>query len=504
MPQYILGVDIGTGSTKAVAVDHAGKILYSTRAGYPTLQPKPGYSEQAPELIWQAFIKCIRRTTEQLGNPTAISLSSAMHSVLPVDNSGNPIMNLILWSDNRSASIAEKIKNSASGEMLYEQTGTPIHAMSPLCKINWLKENDPSTFSRTSKFISVKEYIWFKLFGVYEIDHSIASATGLFDIEMLTWNNNALTLSDLKPTQLSLPVSTSHTRELPDADLASILGISPKTTFVIGASDGCLANVGSSATSPEVAALTIGTSGAIRVTRSKPVFNFEAMPFNYRLDENTFVSGGPINNGGVVLKWYAENFLGVSLASEDDYGKLLGSINEIPAGSEGLLFLPYILGERAPIWNSDACGVFFGITARHRQPHFTRAIIESISFALYQVFLSLENNKAITQINVSGGFVNSSEWVQTLADVFGKKICLINSEDASAIGAVFLAMKALGMINSYETMSSNESTLFTPRPDNHTRYTEDVFPQYERLYKLLKTEMTNSSHRKNINLTTTN
>jgi gluconokinase len=427
-----------------------------------------------------------------------------MHSILPVDHIGDPMMNLILWSDNRSASIAEKIKHSASGEMLYEQTGTPIHAMTPLCKISWLKENDPTLFSATSKFISIKEYIWFKLFRVYEIDHSIASATGLFDIEMLTWNNNALNLSELTTARLSTPVSTSHSRKLNDSALSLQLGLSPETAFVIGASDGCLANIGSSATRPDVAALTIGTSGAIRVLRKKPVFNFEAMPFNYRLDEDTFVSGGPINNGGVVLKWYAENFLRLSLATADDYKTLLGPVGEIPAGADGLIFLPYILGERAPIWNSDACGVFFGITARHGQAHFTRAIIESISFALYQVFLSLDNNKDIRQINVSGGFVNSPEWVQTLADIFGKEICLINAEDASAVGAAYLAMKALGIITSYNNIPSAGSTLFHPRNDNHVKYSEEIFPRYERLYKLLRGEMINLGEQKNINLTTSN
>ena len=137
MSGYLLGIDIGTGSTKAIAVDTQGTVLFATHATYPTLQPLPGHSEQAPELIWQAFIKCVQNTTARLGNPLAISLSSAMHSVLPLGNDGRPLCNLILWSDNRSAAIAERIKNSASGEMLYEQCGTPIHAMTPLCKIIW-------------------------------------------------------------------------------------------------------------------------------------------------------------------------------------------------------------------------------------------------------------------------------------------------------------------------------------------------------------------------------
>jgi gluconokinase len=321
---------------------------------------------------------------------------------------------------------------------------------------------------------------------------------------MLTWNNNALSLCDLNVSHLSKPVSTSHSRTISDMLLLTQLGLSDNTRVFIGASDGCLANIGSSATKEDVAALTIGTSGAIRVTRKKPVFNFEAMPFNYRLDENTFVSGGPINNGGVVLKWYAENFLGLSLASAEDFRKLLAPVSEVAAGSDGLIFLPYILGERAPIWNSDARGVFFGITARHKQPHFTRAVIEGISFALYHVFLSLEDHQAINQINVSGGFVESHEWVQMLADIFGKQICLVDSEDASAIGASYIAMKALGKIKDFSDMPSKESTVFTPQRDNHVRYSEEIFPGYQRLYKLLRDEMTHSHAVKNINLTASN
>jgi gluconokinase len=496
MPDYILGIDIGTGSTKAIALDYSGKILFSTAAVYPTLHPQPGYSEQAPELIWQAFIKCITRTTSQLGPPHSIALSSAMHSVVPVDTLGNPLMNLITWSDNRSAAIANRIRQSASGEMIYEQTGTPIHAMAPLSKIIWLKENIAELISRTHKLISIKEYIWFKLFNAFEIDHSIASATGLFDIELLRWNDNALTLCDIDADILSLPVSTSHARKLSSADLTRQLGVLPSTDFIIGASDGCLANLGSFATNPGVAALTIGTSGAIRVTRSKPVFNFESMPFNYRLDEKIFVSGGPINNGGIALKWYAENFLGQPLNAASDYEKLFHSITEIPSGSEGLIFLPYILGERAPIWNSDACGVFFGMTARHQQAHFTRAVIEGISMSLYQVGLSLEISFG-TQINVSGGFVRSTEWLQILADIFGKQICLINSEDASAIGAAYLGMRAGGIIKSFDELAPSESKMVYPNMNNHRVFTEDVFPRYERLYNILKGEMNILSEQKN-------
>jgi gluconokinase len=501
MSGYLLGIDIGTGSTKAIAVDQQGTVLFATHVAYPTLQPFPGHSEQAPELIWQAFVKCIQNTTSKLGSPLVISLSSAMHSVVPVASNGQPLCNLILWSDNRSAAIADRIKNSASGEMLYEQCGTPLHAMTPLCKILWLKENATEIFAQTSKFISIKEYIWFQLFSAYEIDHSIASATGMFDIEALNWNSNALQLLDITTEQLSTPVSTGFKRKL-NATVAEQLNVSADTTIVIGSSDGCLANLGTQATRSGVAALTIGTSGAIRVTRDKPVFNFESMPFNYRLDEETFISGGPVNNGGIALKWYAENFLATKLETVEDYQKLLGVIPSIEPGSNELIFLPYVLGERAPIWNSEACGVFFGMTAQHHRAHFTRAVIEGISLALYHVGRALEKNEPIKQINVSGGFVRSTEWLQILADIFGKEICLVHSDDASAIGATYLAMKSIGIIKSYDEIKMNVSASFYPDMTRHRHYASHVFPKYERLYNLLKDEMTVPAGKKTTNLTT--
>ena len=339
------------------------------------------------------------------------------------------------------------------------------------------------------------------MFSQYEVDHSIASATGLFDIEALSWNPNALSLCDLRTDQLSTPASTSFMRKNVHAEVAKQLGVNSDTPFIIGSSDGCLANLGTQATLSGIAALTIGTSGAIRVTRDKPVFNFESMPFNYRLDESTYISGGPVNNGGVALKWYAENFLGTRLEKVEDYQSLLSVITMIEPGANNLIFLPYILGERAPIWNSEACGVFFGMTAQHHRAHFTRAVIEGISMALYHVSRALEKNEPISQINVSGGFVRSSEWLQILADIFGKEICLVHSDDASAIGASYLAMKALGIIKQYDEIETIPSSRYYPDMGRHRHYASVVFPKYERLYNLLQNEMTLPVVRKTANLT---
>ncbi|MBL7856933.1 MAG: gluconokinase [Cyclobacteriaceae bacterium] len=494
MNGYVIGIDIGTGSTKAVAVDALGTILFSTAVTYPAFQPQEGYHEQAPELIWQAFIKCIQRTIRQAKEqPKGISLSSAMHSVIPVDAAGSPLMNMITWADNRSDAIATRIKNSGIGEMLYEQTGTPIHAMAPLSKIVWLKEHDPALFQRTHKFISIKEYIWYKLFGVYEIDYSLASATGLFDINQCNWNANSLDLCAISSEKLSTPVPSTYTRDSTTAspELHTILN-QPVPIF-IGSSDGCMANLGSFATEPGIAALTIGTSSAIRITNAQPTFNFAAMTFNYILDETTFISGGPSNNGGAVLKWYAESFLQQKLTTSDDYEVMLQELDHSQAGSEGLRFLPYVLGERAPIWNSDACGVFFGIKNMHIRKHFTRAVIEGICFALYSIATSMEDSGlTISRIHVSGGFVHSKTWLQMLADIFNKEVYLIHQEDASALGAAYLGLKMLGMVDNYAELKPATSTSFLPREEDHQAY-QTAFVQFRRLYHLLQEEMKQTS-----------
>lgn len=491
MESYVIGIDVGTGSAKAIAMRHTGEVIDTAQVPYPTLQPKAGYQEQAPELIWQAFIKCISRiTASQKQSPSAISLSSAMHSVIPVDHKGDPLMNMITWADNRSAAVATRIHQSAAGQLLYEKSGTPIHAMTPLCKIQWIRENEKTIFANTSRFISIKEYIWFKLFGEYEVDYSIASATGLFNIEDLIWNDLSLDVTGITTGQLSTPVNADHVRRCHDQERCRELGLNTGTPFYIGASDGCLANVGSFATEEGFMALTIGTSGAVRVTRTRPMLNYKAMTFNYRLDEKTFVCGGPTNNGGVILKWYAENFQGRKLETASDYTLLFKGLADSRPGGDGLVFLPYVLGERAPIWNSASCGVFFGMRGHHRQADLTRAVIEGISMALFDITQNMiDAGLDIKQIQVSGGFVHSEEWLQILANIFGKKICLINTADASATGAAFLALKALGVVRDYLDLKPGECKEFLPEAEHMDAY-RTLFKKYREVYSHISPLMT--------------
>lgn len=488
--KYVLGIDVGTGSVKAVAVNLQCESFETSQQYYSFSSTKPGYHEQDPEQIWEAFLACIKDVIHKIGSqPMAISLSSAMHSLLAVDNDCKPLSLMMTWADSRSSDIAQRLQHSAEGLAIYMDTGTPLHAMSPLCKLIWIKENQPDLLEKAYKFISIKEYLWHKLFQEYKVDYSIASCTGLFDINKLSWHQNALALIGIDELVLSEPVPTDYTKEFRTEHQNSELKfLQAGVQFTIGASDGCLANLASMANKPGVAVMTIGTSGAIRIASKRSLPNEKSMPFSYILDRETFICGGPINNGGIALQWWLKNIT-QGKPTEDSYDELFKQVGEVPAGSEGLIFLPYLTGERAPIWDSKSCGTFFGIKLQHGQEHFSRAVLEGICYAMKDVLDTVQQNaEPITQINISGGFVKSDIWVQTLADITEKKLVVVQTEDASSVGAAFLSMKALKLIQEYPTSNYSNLKTIKPNPVNSEIYSKN-FTIFKLLYSNLKETM---------------
>ena len=481
---HVLGIDIGTGSTKAVAVDLTGKPFADHQEMYPYSSPKPGYHEQDPEQIWAAFQKTIKGISHKTGKPLAIGLSSALHSFIPVDENCRALAPMMTWADSRAYAIAKKLRASDEGMAIYRATGTPLHAMSPLCKLIWLRENDTALFNAAHKFISIKEYIWYRLFNEFKVDHSIASGTGLFNVSSLSWHTDSLQLAGITENKLSEPVATNYMQKYIRHDHQSFL--EPGTPVTISASDGCLANLGSMANKPGIA-ITIGTSGAVRVASGKPLPNDKAMTFSYILDDETFICGGPINNGGIAMQWWLKNFVGAAL-TESEYDKAFEQIEIVAPGCDGLIFLPYLTGERAPIWDSESCGTFFGVKLQHSRHHFSRAVLEGICFALKDVLEAVQENSApITQINISGGFVKSDVWVQTLANITGKKLAIVQPEDASAVGAALMAMKETGLIKEYPITAPGQK-VFDPDHACADVYAKN-FKVYRQLYADLKTTM---------------
>jgi gluconokinase len=478
-----IGVDIGTSSVKAVSIDNQGEITNTRQISYPIFSSSPDFQEQAPEEIFNATIKVLKdilADNEYSRNQIkAISFSAAMHSLMAVDTEGTPLTPLITWADNRAKLIADNLRNIDLGKQIYMQTGTAIHAMSPLCKLLWFKEYQPELLSKAHKFIGIKEYVFFKLFGEYVIDFSLASATGLFDIFNLKWHKNSLQLIGIEENKLSTPLPTTAIfRTKKFSEFAHL-------DFVIGASDGCLANLGAGAVQEGQMATTIGTSGAVRMTSATPLTDEQMRTFCYYTDDRQYVIGGAVNNGGIILQWLRESF-----SPDASIESIFQSAANVSVGAENLLFLPYLLGERSPIWDSSAKGVFFGIRKNHTQAHFYRAVLEGIIYALYsvgKVFKEMQSTQQEPCIYATGGFTKSDFWVQMMADVFNQKILVPHSSESTAIGACILAMKALGAIRKWE--EAKKMILiekeFLPNEANHKVYMKN-FAVFEKLYFALK------------------
>ncbi|SFW89287.1 gluconokinase [Chitinophaga sancti] len=477
---YIIGVDIGTSSAKVIAVKEDGSVKAHCQQEYTIHQPQAGYSEQDPAYILAAVKSGIRSVATIMREaPAAVSFSSAMHSVMMMSGQGAAMSPLIIWADNRSEGIADRLRDTPQGNRIYQQTGTPIHAMSPLCKIMWWKENEPENHRQAACFIGIKEYIFYHFFGKYITDHSIASATGLFNIHELRWNADSLALAGITEKQLPEAVGSETIITGLDPAIAAELDLPVETKFIAGASDGCLAQLGSNALDAGHASLTIGTSGAVRMAVPTAMTDQYKRLFTYILTPGHFVIGGAINNGGVLLQWYLDKFLQAGMSIDVGLQKAF----DTPAGAEGVICLPYLHGERAPVWDGHAKGAFIGVQPQHTQWHFMRAILEGMAYGLLNITKALEETTgAVKKISVSGGFTASKEWVQLLADVFQQPMYMTKESDASALGAVLLAAEAIKLTI---TLAAQEEIEVVPDPAKAALY-QKSYEIYIKLYEALK------------------
>jgi gluconokinase len=482
---YFLGVDIGTGSVNAVLINEAGEIISTTQKHYSVSEPQPGHREQDADIVKQAAFNVIKEIigrTDDTSKIRCICFSAAMHSLLAVDKNNQPVSPALLWADTRSIQEAQKVKQNGVASEIYLQCGTPIHPMLPFIKLLWWKKNNLKVFVQAHKFISIKEYIFYELTGKYVIDYSMASATGMFDIHKLIWNEKLLKAAEISDKQLSEPVPTSwHTHEL-KKNAKQELNLPENISLVIGSTDGCLANIGSYIIPDEDMAITIGTSAAVRLTSRQTLNDEQHSIFNYVLDNKYFISGGASNNGAVLLEW-----LNKDLYSSGSIPALLREAFTVAPGSEGLIILPYLLGERAPVWDASAKGIVYGLQSHHTQKHFTRATIEGIVMNLYGIAEKLiQHQPKLKRIVASGGFIQSSDWLQLIADIFNLPVHSNSNSDTSAFGAALWGGKSLGFFpdEKITVLAKNETILF-PQQKNHEIYMSN-YRVFKQLYQTSK------------------
>lgn len=486
--EAIITIEIGTNAVRIFAFDLKGNLIGSMKGAYPTFHPGPDYSEQDPEQIFITMLYVLKNILTESIHPKkykvrSICFSASMHSVLAVDKHGTPLGNAITWADNRGKLEAQELKQSDLGRQLYDITGTPIHPMSPLVKIVWLKNHDPERFKETYKFLSIKSYIIQQLTGDYYLDYSLASATGLMNIQNIGWESSALSYAGINHDQLPELAPVFHSPGKLRKQYQKSLGLTQSTDIILGSSDGCMATLGAGVWAEGKATITIEDSGAVRVVGNKMIHDKERRFFNYLLMENCYVSGGPTNNGGVVFEWFAKQFGDFRGPFDIEYTieNLIEEAGRVRVGSDGLLFLPYLLGERAPIWNPNARGSYFGLNIKHERQHFIRATIEGILYEIYSIGKTLGEHRRIDSLSVNGSFASMPFCTQMIADIFNKPVTS-RSTNSVAVGSFLLAATQLGEYSSLEEASKKAqvTNVFEPNQSNHNVY-QQHFEIFEKL-----------------------
>lgn len=475
--KYIIGMDVGTTATKGVLYDENGKAFFSASKGYPLIQTKIGQAEEDPKVIFDAVQEVIFALTQKTdGEIAAISWSSQMHSLIGLDKDNNLLTNSITWADNCAKNVVQDAKKSGLARKIYQKTGMPMHPMAPIYKMLWLKDNEPELFNQVKKWIGIKEYLIFRLTGKLIIDTTMAAGTGMLNLKTLTWDQELLDTLNVKqeqlpeiaqPTEIVAPIKEEYVQKL---------GIDSDTKIVLGASDGYLSTIGVNAIDSDHFALNVGTSGAVRTIVDQPKIDQNASYFCYPVDKKHYLLGGPVNNGGIVFNWARQTLFDAGEMPQD----YLDVAQSAPAGSRNLIFLPYLGGERAPIWDANARGSFVGLTRMHQKTEMARAVIEGIIFNLYDAAFSLiKNTKKPVAINATGGFLKSDFVRQLCADIFNMPIVTMKEQQSGTLAAMFLARQALGINQDLSEIEqfAQEDKVYFPNPKEAVIY-QNMFPLY--------------------------
>ncbi|MET0466620.1 MAG: gluconokinase [Chitinophagaceae bacterium] len=491
--ECIITIELGTNAVRVYAFDLQGNIIGSLKGYCPTFHSEPDYSEQDPDQVFITMLYVLKNLLTEKIHPkkykvACICFSSSMHSVLAVDKRGNPMGKAITWADNRAIKEATDLKQTALGDKIYKATGTPLHPMSPLTKIAWIKNNEKDKFKQVSKFISIKTYILQQLTGEYMIDYSIASATGLLNIHKINWDADALKFAGISASMLPelVPVFT-RAGKLSKAYQTS-LGLPASTKILIGSSDGCMAILGDGVNGEGVATITIEDSGAVRVMGDKVLQDDQHRFFNYLLTENRYVSGGPTNNGGNIFEWFTRQFGDFKNPFDIEHSmrELISEASRVAPGSNGLLFLPYLLGERAPIWNANARGVYFGVNIKHEKAHFVRSTIEGILYGIYSIGKTLEEHRKIDTLCINGSFGSQPFVTQMVADIYNKPVRLRQNYHSVSYGSYLLSATEMGIFKSLDDAAKTVSLVDMVTPDKQAHQT---YLKYYKLFARLSTKL---------------
>jgi xylulokinase len=498
----LLGLDVGTSGTKALAVDESGRVLESVTIEYPLLTPKPNWAEQNPA-DWKNA--AIRALSQLAGSPRVrrddikgLGLTGQMHGSVFLDKSNNVLRNAILWCDNRTAEQCETIHNKAGGrEKLIEMVSNPAFTGFTAPKILWLRENEPDLYERVHVVLLPKDYIRFELTGEYATDVADASGTLLFDVKNRRWHKELMSKLDIPESFMPRAFEGPEVTGRLTTAAAMATGLPEGLPVVAGGGDQAANGVGTGVVRSGVMSASLGTSGVVFAFTDSPSTDPRGRvhTFCHSVPGKWHMMGVVLSAGGS-LRWYRDALCPAERAvaectGADPYQYITAAAETAPVGAEGLTFLPYLTGERTPHNDPYAKGAFIGLQLRHTRAHMARAVLEGVAFAMRDS-LEIMRELGVTaqQVRASGGGARSALWRQIQADVYRSDLVTINVDEGPAFGAAILAGVGTGVYGSVEEACDASIRVVSElRPDTATADLYDRwFAIYQNCYRALAPE----------------
>jgi xylulokinase len=484
-----LGLDISTTGSKALLIDQQGGVLGTASSPHTLSTPKPLWSEQDPQEWWQAVIISIRSVIAQTqidsSQIDAVGLTGQMHGLVLLDANGEVLRPAILWNDQRCQAQCDEIHRRIGKQRFIRISGNVALTGFTAPKILWVAQNEPAVFAKACHVLLPKDYIRYKLTGEFGMDKADGSGTVLFDLKARDWSEELLAELEIPREWMPRTYEGPQITGSVNAAAAALTGLTEATPVTAGGGDQAAQAVGVGAVEPGIIGLTVGTSGVVFATTPSALIEPEGRlhAFCHAVPGMWHFMGVMLSAAGS-LQWYRDTLaLGVSF---DD---LLQEAKAIPAGSEGLLFLPYLSGERTPYPDPLARGAFIGLTLRHTRGHMTRAVLEGVAFGLKDCFNLIRNAglEQISQVRASGGGTKGALWRQILADVFESELVTVNTAEGAAFGAALLAGVGAGAWSDvvtacHATVKITGQTM--PNPDNYQIYQRN-YRLYREMYPLL-------------------
>jgi xylulokinase len=487
---FWLGIDIGTGGSRALLVDDQGQVKAAFTAPHEDMiMLEPLWAEQRPENWWDAAQQAIRGVLAEAGvngrDVRGIGLSGQMHGLTLLDAESKVVRPALIWCDQRSQAQVDFINRTVTRERVLDYTANPVVTGFTLPKLLWVRDNEPRQFARVRKVLLPKDYVRFCLTGDYATEVSDASGTSLLDVVRRRWSLDMCDALGLDPSLLPEVLESKEVSGRVRADVADALGLAPGTPVVGGGGDQASSAVGNGIVEPGIVSCTLGTSGVVFAHMEQPRYDPQGRvhTFCHAVPQKWHVMG-VTQGAGLSLQWFRNQ-----LASGMPYDDLTNEASTAPPGSEGLFWLPYLMGERTPHLDAFARAGWFGLTAKHTRAHLVRAVIEGVCFSQRDGLDIIEGmGVPVTSVRISGGGARSAFWRQLLADILNKRVVTLNTQEGSAYGAALLAVVGTGGFSSVEEAcrtAIREVDSVEPRASEAAAYAA-AHHIYQSLYPALK------------------